>query len=153
MAISDTIKYKINTFVKNASGYIHMYLSSNDVLMDDDKTTLQTKMTAVEKQLLNCVRVDSMSVSLGTIAKSGTSKPTVDIPSINGYIPILATVKGSGSNNVYNYYLRIDSKIGGGDNGETLYSLYSEWKNTNASASVTCTANVNILYIADTTFK
>lgn len=147
MAILDDSSLKIDPYYKTTNGYTHMYLASDDVLMNDDTHTLQTKMDDVDKNLVEYVKISSISVSLGSIAKSGVSKPTVDIPSIDGYIPILATIKGSGSNYVYNYYVRIDRIING--DMSITYKLYSEWKNTNASEKVTATANVNILYIRD----
>ena len=56
------------------------------------------------------IRIGYVSVPyvlLGNLSAGATTKLTIDIPNIDGYEPVLPVLKGSGSNNVYNYYNEI----------------------------------------------
>ena len=151
MAILDDSSFKIDPYYKTTNGYTHMYLASDDVLMNDDKTTLQTKMDSVENKLNNYMEIRTIIIPI-TVAKSATYKTTVDLPKVSNYKPFLPIIKGSGSNNVYNYYNEIRPVYTDGASGQELvkYTLYTEWKNANTTTSVSnANGTVNILYIAN----
>ena len=93
--------------------------------------------------------VADVSVPLLSVGAGKTYKTTVEIipPSTyeagKTYVPIFSSVKGTGSNNIYNYYQEIRT-VKSGDL-ITGYELYSEWKNP-STTTVSSTAKVNILF-------
>lgn len=85
---------------------------------------------------------------LGSLSAGATAKLTIDIPNIDGYEPVLPVFKGSGSNNVYNYYNEIRPVYTDGASGKELvkYTLYSEWKNAGSSSVTNKSAIFYMLY-------
>lgn len=87
-------------------------------------------------------------VLLGNLNAGATTNLTIDIPNIDGYEPVLPVLKGSGSNNVYNYYNEIRPVYTDGASGKELvkYTLYSEWKNAGSSPATKKSAIFYMLY-------
>ena len=85
---------------------------------------------------------------LGNLNAGATTNLTIDIPNIDGYEPVLPVLKGSGSNNVYNYYNEIRPVYTDGASGKELvkYTLYSEWKNAGSSHVTKKSAIFYMLY-------
>lgn len=149
MAILDDSSLKIDPYYKTTNGYTHMYLASNDVLMDDDTHTLQTKIDDIDNKIEDLVIMKTVTVPV-TVSKGSTYKTTTSLPVVEGYIPIFSAVKGSGSNNVYNYYQEIRKELGGPNGIEWVYSIYTEWKNANTTTNVSkANGSINVLYIRD----
>lgn len=97
------------------------------------------------------IRIGYVSVPyvlLGNLSAGATTKLTIDIPNIDGYEPVLPVLKGSGSNNVYNYYNEIRPVYTDGASGKELvkYTLYSEWKNAGSSPVTKKSAIFYMLY-------
>lgn len=150
MAILDDSSLKIDPYYKTTNGYTHMYLASDDVLMDDDKTTLQTKMNSVDRKLTDAFFIENVSVQI-TCNAGKTYKTTTTLDKSNMihndsiYQPFIAFVRGTGSNNIYNYYVDVRAYADG-----TGYNVYTEWKNpstTNVSANATVSVvwgNINL---------
>lgn len=92
------------------------------------------------------VSVKYAGTGSGALKGGATSKVTVDIPNIDGYEPVLPVLKGSGNNNVYNYYNEIRPVYTDGASGPELVkcTLYSEWKNAGSS---NVTGNPAIFYM------
>ena len=97
------------------------------------------------------IRIGYVSVPyvlLGNLSAGATTKLTIDIPNIDGYEPVLPVLKGSGSNNVYNYYNELRPVYTDGASGKELvkYTLYSEWKNAGSSPVTKKSAIFYMLY-------
>lgn len=150
MAILDDSSLKIDPYYKTTNGYTHMYLASDDVLMDDDKTTLQTKMNSVNSRLYNIedrlsqfILVDKIGIPISCAA--GKTFKTSQIPrEIDGYTPIFCLVTGTGSNNLYNYYNIVRYNA-----DSACYEVYTEWKNPGSTNVKDATASISVIYLKD----
>ncbi len=144
MAILDDSSLKIDPYYKTTNGYTHMYLASNDVLMDDDKTTLQTKMNSVDDALADTITISTIGVPI-TCAAGKTYKTTTELPLVSGYVPICSMITGTGSNNIYNYYNEVRLKQNSTYNTKS-YVVYTEWKNPSTTAVKSATASVAVIW-------
>lgn len=125
------------------------YTQTGDGVTAGAMNSIGTHINSIENFLPLRYEVDEVSVPLLAVGAGKTFKTTVEIlpPKTNEagktYIPIFSAVKGTGSNNIYNYYQEIRTV----KSGELItgYELYTEWKNP-STTTVSSTAKVNILY-------
>lgn len=110
-----------------------------------EKEERENAIKAVKEGVNNSLIIQEAAIELQAIAAGKTYKPTVNLPYIEGYTPICAFFKASGSNNVYNYYSRIDL-INDDQTHNRYYQLYTEWKNTSSVNVSKVTAAFNVLY-------
>lgn len=113
----------------------------------DDMTDAKNKLT--DQYIVLTLDVDIRSVEAEKTYKEETFfYDSFEQMLLKGYKPILAVVKGTGSNNIQNYYVEIRERVGAGDKGETLHTLYTEWRNISTKTTVkNTTAKVNILCV------
>lgn len=142
MAILDDSSLKIDPYYKTTNGYTHMYLASDDVLMKDDATTLQTKIDRIDAELTDTIVLQTVSVPIACAAGK-TYKTTTNITTKSGYMPLIALVRGTGSNNIYNYYIEVRQHMNG---IVPQYSVYSEWKNPSTTSVSNATAAVVVIW-------
>lgn len=158
MAISDTIKYKFDTFVKSANGYIKMFLSSDDVMMKDNQTTLQGKVDSIDSSIGNLNSrintIDSytdpnnyvwIDMKEATVAKNGSKYVLVDKIS-NAPSNQFATVS-SGSSRIYlkrGRYLIIFRLRIPTDNHSAYVSIYRKSGNETTSTLYRTIAHHNV---------
>lgn len=128
------------------------YTQTGDGVTAGAMNSIGTHIEDIEAFLRLGYYVGEVSVPI-TLASAGkTFKTTVEIPSVPSgtsgkvFVPVFSAVKGTGSNNLYNYYQEIrtvrDSNL-----HITGYTLYSEWKNPSSTDVANATAKINILYL------
>lgn len=136
----------------------HLQLEVNDL---DSRVTENTEDVAVLKKdvadaknkLTDQYVVLEMQINIPSIEGGKTYKDesffydSYEQTLLEGYKPILTVVKGTGSNNIQNYYMEVRDRIGAGDKGENLHTLYTEWKNISSIKVNKATAKVNILCV------
>ena len=146
------IKGQLDT---DQAGHLQLEVDNLDSRVTDNTekvTTLQNDMIDVKYKLSDGCVLFLVRVPLGLdgrIEGNGVSKRTVALDydfehmiSL-GYEPVLTTVKGTGNNNVQNYYMEVRSE---NKNGKNIHTLYTEWRNFSSKA-VTATALVGILLV------
>lgn len=146
------IKGQLDT---DQAGHLQLEVNELDSRVTDNTekvTTLQNDMIDVKYKLSDgCVLfLVSVKVGLdGRIEGNAVSKKTVALGydfehmiSL-GYEPVLTVVKGTGNNNVQNYYMDVRSE---NKNGKNIHTLYTEWRNF-SSKEVNATALVGILLV------
>lgn len=146
------IKGQLDT---DQAGHLQLEVDDLDSRVTDNTekvTTLQSDMIDVKYKLSDGCALFLVRVPLGLdgrIEGNEVSKRTVALDydfehmlSL-GYEPVLTVVKGTGNNNVQNYYMDVRSE---NKNGKNIYTLYTEWRNF-SSKTVTATALVGILLV------
>lgn len=148
----DGIKDQLDT---DQAGHLQLQVDDIDNRVTDNTekvTTLQNDMIDVKYKLSDGCVLFLVSVKLGLdgiIEGNRVSKITVALGSdfermiSLGYEPVLTVVKGTGNNNVQNYYMDVRSE---NKNGKNIYTLYTEWRNF-SSKEVKATALVGILLV------
>lgn len=128
------------------------YTQTGDGVTAGAMNSIGTHIEDIESFLRLGYHVREVSVPI-TLASAGkTFKTTVEIPSVSSgasgkvFAPVFSAVKGTGSNNLYNYYQEIRT-VRDSDLHITGYTLYSEWKNPSSTNVTNATAKVNILYM------
>lgn len=96
-------------------------------------------LAELNRNLKDYIIIKEVNVTISSIAPGGSFKITTSIPQVDGYEPLLASAKGSGHNQIYNYYVGItDNKTG----------VYTEWRSIASSATLSnVTARINVIYI------
>ena len=146
------IKGQLDT---DQAGHLQLEVNDLDSRVTDNTekvTTLQNDMIDVKYKLSDGCALFLVRVPLGLngrIEGNEVSKRTVALDydfehmlSL-GYEPVLTVVKGTGNNNVQNYYMDVRSE---NKNGKNIHTLYTEWRNFSSKA-VTATASVGILLV------
>lgn len=110
-----------------------------------EKEARENAIKDVKEGVNDSLLIQEVAIELEAIAAGKTYKPTVNLPYIEGYTPICAFFKASGSNNIYNYYSRIDL-INDDQTHNRYYQLYTEWKNPSSVNVSKVTAGFNVLY-------
>lgn len=128
------------------------YTQTGDGVTAGAMNSIGTHIEDIEAFLRLGYYVGEVNVPI-TLASAGkTFKTTVEIPSVPSgasgkvFVPVFSAVKGTGSNNLYNYYQEIRT-VRDSDLHITGYTLYSEWKNPSSTNVANATAKVNILYM------
>lgn len=116
-----------------------------DEEMTGEKEARENAIKEVKKGVNDSLIIKEVMIELPAIAAGKTYKPTVNLPYIEGYSPMCAFFKASGSNNIYNYYSRLDL-INDDQTHNLYYQLYTEWKNTSSVNVSKVTAAFNVLY-------
>lgn len=124
------------------------YTQTGDGVTAGAMNSIGTHIEDIEAFLRLGYYVGEVSVPIPLISAGKTFKTTVEIPSVpsdKAFAPVFSAVKGTGSNNLYNYYQEIRT-VRDDNLHITGYTLYSEWKNPSSTNVANATAKVNILY-------
>ena len=127
------------------------YTQTGDGVTAGAMNSIGTHIEDIEAFLRLGYYVGEVSVPIMLASAGKTFKTTVEIPSVPSgasgkvFAPVFSAVKGTGSNNIYNYYQEIRT-VRDSDLHITGYTLYSEWKNPSSTNVANATAKVIILY-------
>lgn len=127
------------------------YTQTGDGVTAGVMNSIGTHIEDIEDFLRRGYYVGEVSVPITLVSAGKTFKTTVEIPSAGqygAYVPVFSSVKGTGSNNIYNYYQEIRT-VRDGEQHITGYTLYSEWKNPSSTLVEKATAKINILYLRE----
>lgn len=127
------------------------YTQTGDGVTAGVMNSIGTHIEDIEDFLRRGYYVGEVSVPITLVSGGKTFKTTVEIPSAGQYgvyVPVFSAVKGTGSNNIYNYYQEIRT-VRDGEQHIVGYTLYSEWKNPSSTLVEKATAKINILYLRE----
>lgn len=130
------------------------YTQTGDGVTAGVMNSIGTHIEDIEDFLRLGYYVGEVSVPIPLVSAGKTFKTTVEIPGVPSgpsgqvFVPVFSAVKGTGSNNVYNYYQEIRT-VRDGEQHIVGYTLYSEWKNPSSTLVEKATAKINILYLRE----
>lgn len=127
------------------------YTQKGDRVTAGVMNSIGTHIEDIEAFLRLGYYVGEVSVPIPLVMAGKTFKTTVEIPSAGQYgvyVPVFSAVKGTGSNNIYNYYQEIRT-VRDSEQHIVGYTLYSEWKNPSSTLVDKTTAKINILYLRE----
>lgn len=130
------------------------YTQKGDRVTAGVMNSIGTHIEDIEDFLRRGYYVGEVSVPIPLASAGKTFKTTVEIPSVPSgasgkvFVPVFSAVKGTGSNNIYNYYQEIRT-VRDGEQHIVGYTLYSEWKNPSSTLVEKATAKINILYLRE----
>lgn len=107
-------------------------------VLNDKITTINSNLTDISDKLPNLIQRKIKSQSYTVSGNSVYTNNSITPDTVDGYTPVFAYIRGTGSRWVYPYFCDV---IGSG-------KIQIEMKNT-GSSSVSSTVNINVIYLRD----
>ena len=142
IGVLKNLKTEVKSSIVNAINWLldklYEIVGDSDI-SDIGDGTVKGAISELNRNIKDYIIIKEVNVTITSITGGSEFKSKKSIPKVDGYKPVLASVKGSGHNQIYNYYVSIDSDKA---------VLYTEWRSFFAS-SVTLRdikATINVIY-------
>lgn len=142
IGVLENLKTEVKSSIVNAINWLRdkLYEIVGDTdISDIGDGTVKGAIAELNRNIKDYIIIKEVTVTITSITGGSEFKSKRSIPQVDGYKPVLASVKGSGHNQIYNYYVSIDN---------SKKALYTEWRSLVAS-SVTLRdiqATINVIY-------
>lgn len=141
IGVLENLKTEVKSSIVNAINWLldKLYEIVGDTdISDIGDGTVKGAISELNRNIKDYIIIKEVNVTITSITGGSEFKSKKSIPQIDGYEPVLASVKGSGHNQIYNYYVSVDSDKA---------VLYTEWRSLASSVTLRdIKATINVIY-------
>lgn len=141
IGVLENLKTGVKSSIVNAINWLmdKLYEIVGDTdISDIGDGTVKGAIAELNRNIKDYIIIKEVNVAIKSITGGSEFKSKRPIPQIDGYEPVLASVKGSGHNHIYNYYVSVDSDKA---------VLYTEWRSLASSVTLKdIQATINVIY-------
>lgn len=136
--VGDSTIKGVKDNLTTSSGGSYVLDAYQGKVLNDKITTINSNLTDISDKLPNLIQRKIKSQSYTVSGNSIYTNNSITPDTVDGYTPVFAYIRGTGSRWVYPYFCDV---IGSG-------KIQIEMKNT-GSSSVSSTVNINVIYLRD----
>lgn len=141
IGVLENLKTEVKSSIVNAINWLmdKLYETVGDTdISDIGDGTVKGAIAELNRNIKDYIIIKEVTVTITSITGGSEFKNKRSIPQVDGYEPVLASVKGSGHNQIYNYYVGIDN---------SKKALYTEWRSLASSVTLRdIQATINVIY-------